>query len=146
MLSSYGLGQDAAPPAAPPPSPLQSEIDGFLLTAGSSPSSSDIANFLKLYPSGSERDAAAYGLAARGVDPSVIASAVRFLDTTGRITKSMVFGILSIASAAASGYHGVRRNKGSIGWGLWWFALGSLFPVVTPVIALAQGFAKPKAC
>lgn len=143
MLSSYGLGADDAAPIAPPASSLQSEVDGFLLTAGSSPSSSDIASFLKLYPSGADRDAAAHELVARGIDPT---AAMRFLDTTGRITTSMVIGALSIVSAAASGYHGVRRNRGSIGWGLWWFAVGSLFPVVTPVIALAQGFAKPKAC
>lgn len=53
-------------------------------------------------------------------------------------------GMLSLVSALASGYHGVRRNDGSIGWGIAWFALGGLFPLVTPVFALAQGFGKEK--
>lgn len=54
-----------------------------------------------------------------------------------------VAGTLTLASAAASAYHGYKRND-SIGWSLWWFTMGVLFPVVTPVIGVAQGFAKPK--
>jgi len=51
-------------------------------------------------------------------------------------------GALSLLSAAASGYHGYKRNQ-SIGWGFVWFALGGMFPVFTPVIAVAQGYGKP---
>jgi hypothetical protein len=58
--------------------------------------------------------------------------------------KSTIFGVLALASMAASTYHGYRRNK-SIGWALVWGVAGGLFPVVTPAIAVAQGFAKPKA-
>jgi ABC-type multidrug transport system permease subunit len=50
---------------------------------------------------------------------------------------------LATASAAVSGFHGYRRNK-SIGWGILWFILGGLFPVIVPTIALAEGYGKPK--
>jgi hypothetical protein len=38
----------------------------------------------------------------------------------------------------------VRRHNGSWGWGVWWMAMGGLFPIATTVIALAQGFGKPR--
>ncbi|KKN61344.1 hypothetical protein LCGC14_0522760 [marine sediment metagenome] len=53
------------------------------------------------------------------------------------------WGILSTASGAVSAYHGYKRNN-SVGWALVWFALGSFFPVITPVIAVAQGYGKRK--
>ena len=46
-------------------------------------------------------------------------------------------------SAAVSTYHGYKRNYGSLGWALGWGALGAIFPIITPAVALAQGFAKP---
>ena len=52
-----------------------------------------------------------------------------------------IWGVLSVASAGASAYHGYKRNE-SVGWALWWGACGALFPVITPAIALAQGFGK----
>lgn len=55
-----------------------------------------------------------------------------------------IFGALALASVAASAYHGVKRNGGSIGWGAVWGAAGAAFPVITPAIAAAQGFAKCK--
>lgn len=51
--------------------------------------------------------------------------------------------VVVIASMAASVYHGYRRNQ-SIGWALWWGLMGSMFPVVTPAIAVAQGFGDRK--
>ncbi len=54
------------------------------------------------------------------------------------------YAVLSATSAALSGYHGYRRHRGSIGWGLAWFALGGIFPVITPTFAFAQGFGKAK--
>lgn len=48
---------------------------------------------------------------------------------------------VSTLSAAASAYHGYRRN-GSLGWGLWWALMGGLFPLITPAIGLAQGWGK----
>ena len=49
---------------------------------------------------------------------------------------------VSVLSACISGFHGYRRNQ-SVGWGVGWFVLGGLFPIITPVIAVAQGYAKP---
>lgn len=46
------------------------------------------------------------------------------------------------ASALVSGYHGVRRNGGSLFWGLVWFAAGAWLPGVTPLFALGQGYAQ----
>lgn len=121
---------------------LDKEIDGFLLKAGADPSSTQVAEFLKLY-SGDDRDAAARALVARGVSQTAISNALNWLETTSKMSLSTVYGVASIISAAVSGFHGYRRNN-SIGWGLWWFLMGSIFPVVTPVIGLAQGFGKRK--
>ena len=57
---------------------------------------------------------------------------------------AVVWTGVSVASAFASAYHGVKRNKGSAGYGLWWGLMGGLFPIVVPAIALAQGYAKPE--
>lgn len=54
-----------------------------------------------------------------------------------------VWAVLGTASMAASAYHGWKRT-GSWGWTLGWAFMGGLFPVFTPVVALAQGFGKPK--
>lgn len=59
-------------------------------------------------------------------------------------TFAIVWALLSTVSAALSGYHGYKRNN-SLGYGLLWFALGGLFPIVVPTIGFAQGFAKRKA-
>jgi hypothetical protein len=56
-------------------------------------------------------------------------------------TYSVVWGVLSAVSAGVSGYHGYKRNN-SLGWGVAWFLLGGLFPVITPTVAFAQGFGK----
>lgn len=52
--------------------------------------------------------------------------------------------IITLTSAVLSGYHGAKRNGGSIFWGVVWFALGAIFPVITPVIGAAQGFGSCK--
>jgi hypothetical protein len=57
--------------------------------------------------------------------------------------RAAIWGVLGTISMAASTYHGYKRND-SIGWALWWGLMGALFPIVTPVIGVAQGFAKPK--
>ena len=54
-----------------------------------------------------------------------------------------VWAIASVLSVGASAYHGYRRND-SVGWAIWWGLMGGIFPVVTPAIALAQGFGQPK--
>lgn len=53
-----------------------------------------------------------------------------------------VYSALVIASTGASAYHGYKRND-SVGWAIVWGLLGGLFPVITPAIAIAQGFAHP---
>lgn len=52
--------------------------------------------------------------------------------------------VLTLSSAAVSAFHGTRRNGGSIFWGVWWFILGAVFPVVTPIVGAAQGFGQCK--
>lgn len=52
-----------------------------------------------------------------------------------------VYAMLGTISAAASAYHGYRRNQ-SVGWALWWAAMGYVAPVITPAIGLAQGWGK----
>lgn len=54
------------------------------------------------------------------------------------------WGALATASVAVSVYHGVKRNHGSIGWGLGWGLAAAVAPIVVPVVALAQGYAKPE--
>ena len=56
-----------------------------------------------------------------------------------------IYRVLSPISAAISGFHGYKRHQNGdhpILWGVAWFALGGLFPVITPVIGAAQGFTK----
>jgi hypothetical protein len=50
---------------------------------------------------------------------------------------------VAAVSGAASAYHGYRRHRGSIGAAVGWGLLGFVFPIITPVVALAQGYAEP---
>jgi hypothetical protein len=120
---------------------LDQEVDGFLLRTPT-PGSTEVANFLKLYP-GDSRDQAARALIAKGVPAATVASALTWLTTAERWKSSTAWSMLSVASGAASAYHGYKRNQ-SIGWGVWWFLMGSIFPIITPAIGLAQGFGKRK--
>ncbi len=53
------------------------------------------------------------------------------------------FVSLSLLSGAASAVHGWRRDRTPISaWG--WFTLGSMFPIITPLVAVGQGFGKPR--
>lgn len=82
----------------------------------------------------------AMGVRAAGLpDITVTQQPKSAISTAG----SVAYGLLATASMAASAYHGVKRNKGSIGYGIWWGIMGAMFPVITPAIAVAQGFAKP---
>jgi hypothetical protein len=133
----------AALPAVLPAtsSALQNEIDGFLLSTPK-PDQDDVASFLKLYR-GEDRLCAAQALIARGLNPHMVAAALRHLGLHGAIP-TLLAHFLTLAVAAASGYHGVRRNRGSVGWGALWFIAGGLFPIFTPIVAIAQGFGAPK--
>lgn len=52
------------------------------------------------------------------------------------------FTVAYMASIGASAYHGYRRND-SLGWAVWWALMGGIFPVITPAVAIAQGFGEP---
>jgi hypothetical protein len=51
--------------------------------------------------------------------------------------------LAGVVSGGLCAYHGYKRND-SVGWAIVWGLLGGAFPVITPAIALAQGFGKPK--
>lgn len=53
------------------------------------------------------------------------------------------WSLLSMASAGLSTYHGYKRWN-SIGAAIGWGLLGGFFPVITPAVAVAQGFGKRK--
>jgi hypothetical protein len=141
-MSIMFLG-DAATPSLLGLGDLAQEIDGFFLRAGTNPSSTQISEFLKLYDKGEKRDTAARALIAKGASTNAVSSALNFLDTSSGWNTRKLGGILAIVSAAASGFHGYRRNQ-SIPWALWWFIMGRIFPIVTPVLAISQGFARAK--
>ncbi len=119
---------------------IAADVDGLLLRS-KSPSSSQIAEFLKLY-SGAQRNEAARALLAKGVSPTAVSLALSWLDTSS--SSKWIWGVAATASMAVSAFHGYRRNQ-SVGWALWWAFMGATFPVITPVIAVAQGFGKRKA-
>jgi hypothetical protein len=121
----------------------------FLLMRKPHPSSTDLVEFLRAYPY-PRRIQVMNDLIAAGVSPSVVGAASTFLASASSLNGGMVdgagskiWGFIALASAAASGYHGVKRHRGSVGWGAAWFMLGGVFPVLTPVVAVAQGYAKP---
>ena len=60
--------------------------------------------------------------------------------TTGAISDpGGLWPAITMASAAASAYHGYARNR-SILWAGVWGLLGYAFPIITPAVAVAQGF------
>ncbi len=120
---------------------LDAEIDGFLLKSPD-PDSTAVVGFLKLY-SKDRRDEVARALVSKGVRETSVSNALTWLAAADRWDMTTFWGVATVASAAASAYHGYRRNQ-SIGWGIGWFLLGSIFPIITPTIAFAQGFGKRK--
>lgn len=56
----------------------------------------------------------------------------------------LLWGSLFAVSIGASAYHGYKRSRGSTGAAVGWGLLGGIFPIITPAVALAQGFGKPK--
>lgn len=124
---------------------LDSEITGFLLRTGPNPSSTSVADFLKLYNE-DERNNVARALLAHGVPQASVSNALTWLNSSSQWANAMptIGGVLALASAAASGYHGFKRHNGSIIWAATWFILGGLFPIFVPVVAVAQGFSRSK--
>lgn len=70
------------------------------------------------------------------------------LRATGRVGADSVgmgfWGALALAGAATGIYHGYKRNHGSIGWGLGWGLFGSVAPVISIPLSIAEGFGKPQ--
>ena len=58
--------------------------------------------------------------------------------------KALKFWVpISLLSGMLSAYHGYKRDRtaiASFGWGV----LGSMFPLITPAVAVAQGFGKSR--
>jgi hypothetical protein len=137
MLTSTVLGLGALDTTT------QSQVVAFAKT----PQSNFIANiaaFLSLYEAEHRAEIGA-ALVAAGVASSSVAAALQQLAQATRGWRpSPLYSVLATLSAAASGYHGMKRNNGSVGWGVVWFFLGGFFPVLVPGVALVQGFAKPK--
>lgn len=132
MLTSqlFGLGE---------PTTAEADQIAALLATGN-PSSETVRDFLLMLPASRWTDATT-ALMLKGVSPLVVATGLRLARETGRPPWKLITSALTLASASLSAYHGVRRNQ-SISWGVWWFVMGALFPVITPTIALAQGFGR----
>lgn len=63
--------------------------------------------------------------------------------TVGQLTSEQTSTFLQVATAASIGlsaYHGYKRND-DLAWGIIWGLLGGIFPIITPAIALAEGYA-----
>jgi hypothetical protein len=129
------------------------------LTSKWDPTSFDIAAAMSAF-SPEDQNRLAVKLLARGMNPEMVSEGIkRARGITGHSeemwpgfwasrtpeqkNKIKIWGVLATISMAASAYHGYKRND-SIGWAIGWAICGSLFPVITPVIAVAQGFGKPK--
>jgi hypothetical protein len=121
------------------PIPVPALVDGYL-TTNALPSLPSLQGFFRvLLPK--EREEAARQLVQRGVDPALVAQARGALLTPEE--KSNLGNYFALASAAACGFHGYRRNK-SVVWGALWFGFGMTFPIFADVVAFAQGFGKEK--
>ena len=111
----------------------------------------DVKNILAAIADANDRSDVALKAIALGGDAATINSALSSIQGDVQFAKAfqvskpvaIFWGIASTASMAASAYHGYKRND-SIGWALWWGFMGALFPIITPTIALAQGFGQPR--
>lgn len=92
------------------------------------------------------------GALGKETPKALILEDLRFLGqdaTTSDQEKALTGSVLtlvlvSLASAGVSAYHGYKRSRGSISTAAFWGLGGLLFPVLIPIIALTQGFAKPE--
>lgn len=121
--------------------PTGSDPVAAFLLANPQPDASQIATFLKSFSDADTRNTMAQSLIAAGINPAMVSSALAWTNTVSQFPTSKIFGMLTLASATASAFHGYRRNQ-SIGWAVVWFAMGLAFPIFTPTIAIAQGFGK----
>jgi len=82
---------------------------------------------------------------ALATGPSALGEAAPVV-VAGPSAGSIVYGALSTLSMAASTYHGYKRHEHGehpLAFALLWGFMGLMFPVITPVIGVAQGFAEP---
>lgn len=49
--------------------------------------------------------------------------------------------VIGLTAGAISAYHGYKRNN-SLGWGVWWYLMGTWFPFITLPVAFAQGYGR----
>lgn len=88
----------------------------------------------------------AMGLGANGDFP-MITSVKETMPTKWLWIAMIAFGIhsaLRLPLAIVDGVHGYKRNREDGASAAAWGALGFLFPISTTVVALAQGYGKPK--
>lgn len=79
---------------------------------------------------------------AAGANPVMLQRALAGLPMYDFRPSKLHLALVTVSSGA-SAYHGYKRND-SIGWALVWAFFGGVAPILTPVIAVAQGFGKPK--
>ena len=149
MISSsdpFGLTRDLVPPVSPWSGLGMSRDEKEMMAEALAvaDTQTDMIAILETINEGDRREIAQMAI-ARGGDAYWIGESLdRVSARTGYgVNRSKVWAILATASLGASVYHGYKRNS-SVGWALWWGLMGGLFPVVTPAIAVAQGFGKKK--
>lgn len=121
-----------APPA------VQTLVEAFV-NQTPQPTAEDVKNFLRMVPL-TLWEQAVQALVAGGVPLETVQSGVHI---AAQAKSTFWKDSLTLGSAIVSGFHGARRND-SVLWGAWWFLMGTVFPVFTPVVAFAQGFGKRK--
>lgn len=109
-------------------------------------SKDQLVEFLKQFDSAEQKEVI-YDLLKSGEDPQKVLEATRELAVqhSDRTKKnlSILWWTLAAGSGALSAFHGYRRSN-SIPKALGWFMAGTILPIPTVVIAIAQGYAKPK--
>jgi len=88
-----------------------------------------------------DRQTVAAKMLALGADPTKLSAAITAAQPPPPTVPLWAL-LLHTAGMGVSAYHGYRRT-GSVGWALVWGLLGGTFPIIVPVIALAEGFAQP---
>lgn len=73
----------------------------------------------------------------------LIRNATGLARTSTGALPSLFWELVTPVSIGLSAFHGYKRHNADLAWGAGWGILGGLFPIITPVIAFAQGFAKP---
>lgn len=80
------------------------------------------------------------GMLRNGFTPGDSGAIARRSALAGSAAVTIAWGTVVLASAGLSAYHGYKRNDDEWGPAVGWGLLGFIFPVITPIVALAQGF------